>query len=426
MAYQNFSDLIKSLHTTTTGGNIVDSGDDNYIEITTQRQFIPSANFDGIIAYEGDVNSQIITFKNIKTYDTHILSNCNNHEIRWKNLSSGAEGVSTLNQGGATKSTEEYFYMTWEVPPELCTQAGTVEISICHYDTDENKNVTYSWNTSRYTGLSIGKSMDSVGFSFPAKDEILVINSETRSIVAPLNYNNIICNYGDSGVASVYFLIDRYIGKKTKKIDLLSTETNTKKIITIYAKNAKGEIRECKITELKLYSSEITSKNEGLIFFEWTPPDEITCDNPTWIGKFQIYLNIEIKEGQTKKYSWNTNTYDNLEIGKLSFISSDNDDEPDIYISTLNYFIDKRLEEKQVDDVLEYASINDFPEIGASGILYISQNDGATYRWGKRVDGRDGYIDVGLSSTKTNELIKNFLISNEFVIDANYEENTTQ
>jgi hypothetical protein len=109
--------------------------------------------------------------------------------------------------------------MTWEVPAEACTQAGTLEISISIYDKSGNQ-VVFSWNTAKYAGLTIGGSLESVGFEFPPKDEILVIDRDTKSIVAPAGYNNTICNYGEVGVTEVYFLVNRYLGKK-RELDVM-------------------------------------------------------------------------------------------------------------------------------------------------------------------------------------------------------------
>ena len=158
MAYANFQGLIDSLHS-----GVSDTIEEakNIIEINEKRQFVPK-EFDTVIAYEGDINCQIITFKSIRYFDEHDLSACQNHEIRWKNLTSGIEGTSKLSIA-AEHITETSFCAAWEIPSELCTQAGTIEISIAYYDKD-GEVIVFSWNTGNYTGLSVGKSMDSVGF----------------------------------------------------------------------------------------------------------------------------------------------------------------------------------------------------------------------------------------------------------------------
>jgi hypothetical protein len=91
------------------------------------------------------------------------------------------------------------------------TDAGSLEIAIVLYDLSKNGRPAFVWNTPSYSGFNIGKSFADIGiFSesgniMPAADEILSINSETRMIVAPSNYNNTGALYGDKGVSKVYF-----------------------------------------------------------------------------------------------------------------------------------------------------------------------------------------------------------------------------
>jgi hypothetical protein len=129
--------------------------------------------------------------------------------------------------------------------------------------------------------------MSSVGFHFPAKDEILTINKETRAILAPMGYNNTICNYGDIGVASVYFLIDRYLGGKTGDFDVFNSTIRVFVKAKVYASTEGIDISSSK----RLYSSEIDARiNEGLVFLEWNPDEELTATNPEDIGNFEIAL----------------------------------------------------------------------------------------------------------------------------------------
>ena len=134
MAGTNFSDLISSLHSNAALQDI--ASDTNIITINEKRQFIPGADFNTTIAYEGDINSQIITFRCVTTQDGHNLSACVNKELKWKNKTSGVEGVSKLLSTDI--SVGNSFDMTWEVPSDACTQAGTLEISVSIYDKKNN------------------------------------------------------------------------------------------------------------------------------------------------------------------------------------------------------------------------------------------------------------------------------------------------
>jgi hypothetical protein len=261
-----------------------------------------------VIAYEGDINSQIITIQCPRKHDNHDLSLCDHKELRWKNLGSGIEGISTLNTT-TPKPEDKTFYMQWEVPADTCTQAGTIEISISIYDKIDNQ-IIFSWNTAKYTGLSIGKTIESVNFAFPPKDEILFINKDTKNIIAPTGYNNTICTYGDIGMTEVYFLINRYLGKK-EKLDVFKDST-----ITIYVimNDARGMDNDTNRITKQLYTEEIADRNqEGLVLISWKVPAGITAGSNGLTG---LSVMIGIEQGNKK---WFSNTYSNLKVGENLF-----------------------------------------------------------------------------------------------------------
>ena len=111
-----------------------------------------------------------------------------------------------------------------------------------------------------------------VGFAFPAKDEILTIDNETRQIIAPVGYNNIVCNCGDIGVASIYFLVNRYLGKK-KDLDVNNAN------ISIYVKTQETTALFTENITKRLYTEEIFDRNqEGIVLIEWKIPEEISVN----------------------------------------------------------------------------------------------------------------------------------------------------
>ena len=310
MSSQSFSDLLKDIH-----GYAEDPMEDSngVIEINEKRQFIPSNDFNTVIAYEGDKNNQIITFA-CEQYllDGHNLDRCAFKELKWKNLSSGREGVSTLEVFAGVG-----IQLKWIVPPEACTQAGTLEISISFYDKkiiDGVEHTVYSWNTGVYTGLSIGKSMTSVSFNTPPRDEILTIVKDTKNIITPAGYNNVICNYGEVGTAVVYFVIDRYLNKyNMKPFDVMDAE------IAIYLV-LNGQKRKMSTSDTTpcifkhLYSPEVTENKSGLVCIQWNLPAEIT-DGDMGIGNLNIALEFSKKEGEIITQRWFTNPYSQLSIG---------------------------------------------------------------------------------------------------------------
>lgn len=298
----SFDQALQSLH-----DNAIMQDTDSMIEINNKRQFIVPPDFDTVIAYEGDANSQIITFKCVRYADGHDLSKCVEKTLRWKNLSSKIEGNFGFDASKMTVE-EEYMFLRWEVPLDACTQAGIIEIALKCYDMTDNA-LTFSWNTASFSGLSVGKSMDSVDL-FPTKDQLLVIDKESRNIVAPAGYNNIICNYGDVGVSNVFFLINRHLGRYNE-FDLLDENMEA----TIYVKIGGEKIKE-RITVIEPYSTEIAGPvNGGLVLLTWEVPAEITAGD-FGAAKLDVSLEFVIKEKEVIKRRWLSNVYSKLEIAE--------------------------------------------------------------------------------------------------------------
>jgi hypothetical protein len=165
--------------------------------------------------------------------------------------------------------------------------------------------------------------MESVGFEFPPKDEILVIDRDTKSIIAPMGYNNTICNYGDIGVAEVYFLVNRYLGKK-REIDLMNENTS---IHVYYTFNGNKYVDDSEVIyededkpriEKKLYTAEIKDRNsEGLVFIKWYVPKHVTAGF-TKPESLQITLSFK-----NETQSWYSNIYPHLKIGDNIFFESE-------------------------------------------------------------------------------------------------------
>jgi hypothetical protein len=144
----NFDEILRNLHDSAT---LTDT--DGIITITPSRQFQVPADYNLTIGYAGDVNSQIITFKLPQSHEGHSLFNCINKKIKWKNLTSGTEGFSTLIN---SKAADDGWTCQWEVPPEVMTQAGNLEVAIVLYDLAANGRIAFAWNTPSYKGFIIG------------------------------------------------------------------------------------------------------------------------------------------------------------------------------------------------------------------------------------------------------------------------------
>jgi hypothetical protein len=160
--------------------------------------------------------------------------------------------------------------------------------------------------------------MESVGFDFPAKDEILVIDRDTKNITAPIGYNNVICNYGEKGLSKVYFLINRHIGKN-REFDIYNSETGNVAISLYIAMTGEDETVRYAIDSTniskQLYIPEINNRNsEGLVLLTWDVPDGITCGT-IGPGKLEVALEFALIKDTKPEKKWITNTYKELVVG---------------------------------------------------------------------------------------------------------------
>ena len=303
----SFDEMIKDLHGGE--GTLADDGlsvdPKGVITINDKRQFILPANFNPVIGYEGDVNSQIITFDLPATVEGHELTECENKIIKWSNLQNGLEGRSKLEPVGDV--TEGRQYLQWKVEPDVFVKAGTIQIAISFYDTDGEK-IAFQWNTASFSGLSVAANASDIGFFEPAENEVLFISEETRRIVAPQGYNNVVCNYGDVGVSKIYFRTKR----KIRGIDLLDSNTVVKIRCNlngdIYVYNTPSE--NLKVTP---YSTEVADV-DGLVNIVWYVPAEITDNEQNYAGTFSIEVDFE-ESGKI----WRTSTYNGFIIGSDVF-----------------------------------------------------------------------------------------------------------
>ncbi len=309
----SFDDILNQLHNF---AELSDTEAETPIIITSTRAFEVPTDYNTVIGHEGDVNSQIISFRIPLTHEGHSLADCSHKRLKWKNLSSGFEGTSTLVPTDLDQQNNGYIY-EWDVPPQAFSQAGVLEISISFYDFVDGK-IAFSWNTPPFRGLTIGESFTEVGediqtdepneaIYIPAADEILFVNEETRLIVAPAGYNNSIGNYGDRGTSFVYFRTK----KRTKGIDLTSDASK------IYINVKLQDTTTHYIINKKLDNIVPASASNGMISFVWEVPDEITHNAFGYIGNFEISLTFT--DGNKKR--WTTQPYTGLNIG--SALNSD-------------------------------------------------------------------------------------------------------
>lgn len=303
----NFDEILETIHN---GVGITMQDEEQAIIVDATRKFNIPTDFNTTIAYVGDVNSQIITFQLPRHQDGHDLAACQYKKIKWGNLTSKITGSSNLIDSNNNEDTQ---IVIWEVPPEAFTKAGIIEFSISLYDLKGGK-IVFSWNTSVCKELSVAASSEVIidfeeienVVPLPNKNSILFVDEASRSIVAPMGYNNNFANYGDNGTSFVYFQTKKVI----RGMDL--TDENTTIEINV---NINGNIGHYTINT---FINNYESATNDLVGFVWEVDNTITSNIFGYIGKIEISVSI-INNGQ----KWTSATYKDLYIGE-SFSSYNN------------------------------------------------------------------------------------------------------
>ena len=327
----SFDEILTKLH-----DNATLSDSDGIITITPTRQFQVPADYNLIIAYAGDVNSQIITFKLPLTHEAHNLFNCEHKRIKWKNMTSGTEGFSTLEN--AAVETDGWICQ-WEVPPEAMTQSGNLEVAIVLYNLAESGRLAFAWNTSKFKGFLIGETFADVGIMLginevlPAADEILSIVVENRTIVAPKGYNTTVANYGDKGISKVYFQVDKYV----RGINVLES-----KIII----NVKLNSDLTKKTYLDDAVKPVTEEGNKVLIC-WDISKVITNNADYYSGKFTISVTFIANEGTDQERKWTSSSYNGLSIGESLLLTDEN------HIAERDEGVFKKVIYEEIDNYLD-------------------------------------------------------------------------
>lgn len=305
-----FDEMLASLHQGK-GASLQDT-DNKVISIDEKRRFVVPEGYNLELAYEGDVNSQIVTFCLPKVYEGHDLVSCDIKGIKWKNKSSGNEDWSELIPFIPSwidkKTAADFQFFQWIVPPTAFTKAGILEISISLYDFQDNK-LAFSWNTASFSGFTVQSTFADVGYKgeaithfTPARNEILFINEENHNIVAPQGYNFVFSVYGSKNTALLHFQSPSVLGG----INMLDSDTKISIIVKM-----KNIIETDVISQSQVHSSfyNTTETGKGLVEFDWLIPDWITYNGSGYNGTITISL---VVENGDKTKIWKTSPFTKL------------------------------------------------------------------------------------------------------------------
>lgn len=149
-----FDEMLKELHDKK-GTVLTDAEANEPIVVNSLRQFEVPKGYNLTIAYEGDVNSQKITFKLPRIHEGHDLADCSLKVIRWKNTNIKAEDSSNLKVVNIDAAN---IIVEWIVPPAAFVAAGNIEVAITFYDI-LNGSLAFSWNTAAFSGFKVEKTL---------------------------------------------------------------------------------------------------------------------------------------------------------------------------------------------------------------------------------------------------------------------------
>lgn len=396
-----FDEMLASLHPNSegvpNGADLKDAEASEPIVINGLRQFEVPEGYNLTIAYEGDVNSQKITFKLPRTHEGHDLAGCGLKVIRWKNTSIKAEDSSNLN---LIHTNATNIIVEWIVPPAAFVAAGNIEVAITFYDV-LNDSLAFSWNTASFSGFKVEKTLSQVGKIpndvAPAKNEVLYIDEENHNIVAPNGYNFVISAFGNRKTTKVYFQTTATVGG----IPLINENTKVFVIVSLNGQNGTYDIPSGNILP-SFSTSEETG--DGLVNFVWDVPTEITCNNMEYIGEFSIAIKIEYKNAQTKGKTqtedntqvWKTVPFTKLTLAKSLFDSSEELLSDDYTTIVDAQEIDSSLPERRVSGIslFKRGTTEDWEKstyVAAAGetIIYVPGPDetaGYRVKYGNGVD----------------------------------------
>lgn len=433
-----FDNLLASLHGGS-GANLLDKnelGDNNLaIVIDAKRQFIVPDGYNLVLAYEGDINSQIVTFKIPAAHEGHNLGACGLKTLRWRNTSSNVEDWSNLEVIDTNATTVT---LKWIVPPAAFATAGNIEIAISIYDlvvVGGKNQIAFSWNTPTYSGFSVGGTLSNVGegpnipqIIAPAKNEILFIHEETQSIVAPAGYNFNITTYGNKNTDFLYFQTTKTIGG----IDLSDSDEDARIYIIVSMGEFSGNYL---IPSQDIVTSFADgSEGSGLLSFIWKIPEEITYNAANYTGVFSIAVSFKRFEEEevngtavsVEKESWTTATFHNLTI-RRSLIYNAAQMLPDEFCNIIDGNSENldltpraipglvRFREATSEDIDEELETPPDPDkqINKNEIVVV-------YEEGQIMDLAIGNSNGTMRSSVTTitDIVKNFLENAEVIIDA--------
>lgn len=337
--YNNFDELIQGIHDGFFEENEEIFKEPKLIIDAQKRTLTPENDFNLQVGVTNDYNTNIVSFKCDKILEHHSLVECNNKIIKWHNTSSNVMGSDVL-QVIENEPDSDQFTLSWLVPPEATTKAGTLKIAICFCDV-ENDTIAYKWNSLVYSGLQVGQGMDNISVIGIPLSEVIDVNVYNRTITLPADYNTTIGIQGAYGTATLIFRINRFFNDW----DFTEGDTEIQILYTIGTEQRKATPSGGRIIE----SLSGNIKEDWLEFY-WEVPTEIFNQS----GNFSIAIGFVSYE---KGKIWRSKELTTLNIESSIFGDEaqipEGSNEGWLFISQEE--LTKLLTEEYMDDI-EYIS----------------------------------------------------------------------
>ena len=288
--------IIPPDHNGNAGLGLADDVTANLILDVATRQIKPGENFSTLIGTTDDINTNIVTFclENIEKADNHALLECNNIIVKWQHQKSLDKGTSPLTP----KEEEGITYLQWLVPVEVLAAAGTVKISLCFYDTDNNGHVIYRWNSLPYSNLTIEQGMDEINTELVPLDEIITLDMRTRQVSVPSSLNREVGKHGETSLTTLRFRCDRYY----QGYDFSDAA------VQFYWRHQGEEVINA--SNMNNPDNGIRKIGDRLIEFDWSIPQAVLNK----IGTFEFSVCLLLENGTVT--IWYSNTCSDFRVGE--------------------------------------------------------------------------------------------------------------
>ena len=119
---------------------------------------------------QGDHNSERFTFEIPRYVEGHDMSLCDKVEVNYINVDSKTKdsnkGLYIVNDVQVSSEDENIVIFSWLVSGNATMYSGGLSFLITFkcFDLQDNTKISYSWNTSIYTGISISDGMSNTEF----------------------------------------------------------------------------------------------------------------------------------------------------------------------------------------------------------------------------------------------------------------------